>query len=95
MWNPNFSQFLGAILIGDFLGGILIVVNFLGGILIVVNVLGGILAGTIQLVGPFVALLVNKSVFSNHHKAESELQPFQQVWHEDRLHCRNCCRRIW
>ena len=86
MWNPNFSQFLGAILIGDFLGGILIVVN----------VLGGILAGTIQLVGPFVALLVNKSVFSNHHKAESEqLQPFQQVWHEDRLHCRNCCRRIW
>ena len=86
MWNPNFSQFLGAILIGDVLGGILIVVN----------VLGGILAGTIQLVGPFVALLVNKSVFPNHHKAESEqLKPYQKVRHTDCLHCWNCCRRIW
>ena len=29
--------------------------------------LGGILAGTIQLVGPFVALLVNKYAFEKHH----------------------------
>ena len=29
--------------------------------------LGGILAGTIQLVGPFVALLVNKYVFEKYH----------------------------
>ena len=28
-----------------------------------INIAGGILAGTIQLVGPFVALLVNKSEF--------------------------------
>ena len=54
-WNPDLSQiFRWNPNLRQILGGILIWGKFLG----------GILAGTIQLVGPFVALLVNKSVFA-------------------------------